>query len=40
MSIKEIKVKYAGFITSLSIFKCTANTEFNINSYRIEKSEM
>ena len=36
MSIKEIKVKYAEFITSLSIFKGTIDTEFNMNSYRLE----
>ena len=31
MSIKGIKVKYAKFITSLSIFKGTINTEFTMN---------
>ena len=40
VSIKDIKVKYAEFITSLSIFKGTIDTEFNMNSYRLEKSEM
>ena len=40
MSIKGIKVKYAEFITSLSIFKGTIDTEFNMNSYWLEKSEM
>ena len=40
MSIKGIKVKYAEFITSLSIFKGTIDTEFNMNSYWSEKSEM
>ena len=40
MSIKGIKVKYVEFITSLSIFKGTIDTEFNMNSYWLEKSEM
>ena len=40
MSIKGTKVKYAKFITSLSIFKCTTNTEFYMNSYCLEKSEI
>ena len=40
MIIKRIKVNYAEFITSLSIFKGTINTEFNMNSYWLEKSEM
>ena len=37
MSIKRIKVKYAEFITSLNIFKGTIDTEFNMNSYWLEK---
>ena len=40
MSIKGIKVEYAEFITSLSIFKITIDTEFNMNLYWLEKSEM
>ena len=40
MRIKEIKVKYAEFITYLSILKGTIDTEFNMNSYCLEKSEM
>ena len=33
MGIKWATVKYAEFITSLSIFKGTTDTEFNMNSY-------
>ena len=40
MSIKGIKVQYDALITSLSIFKGTIDTEFNVNSYWLEKSEM
>ena len=41
ISIKEIKIKHAEFITSLSIFKGDAiDAEFSINSYWLEKSEM
>ena len=40
MSIKKIKAKYAECITSLSIFKDPINTEFNMNSYWLEKREM
>ena len=40
MSIKGIKVKYAEFITSLSIFKGTIDTKFNMNSYWLQKGEM
>ena len=32
MSTKEIKVKYAAFITSLSILKGTIDTKFNIDT--------
>lgn len=31
MNIERMKVKYAEFITSLSIFKGTIDTEFNMN---------
>ena len=37
--IKHLE-KYAKFITSLTIFKGTIATEFNMNSYWLEKSEM
>ena len=40
MGIKGIKVKRAEFITLLSIFKGTIDTEFNMNSYWFEKSKM
>ena len=40
MNIKGIKVKYAEFIISLSIFKGTIDTEFNMNSYWLDRSEM
>ena len=40
MSIKRIKVKYPEFITSLSIIKDTIDTEFNMDSYWLDKSEM
>ena len=37
--IKHLE-KYAKFITSLTIFKGTIATEFNMNSNWLEKSEM
>ena len=40
MSIKRINLKYPEFITSLSIFKDTIDTEFNMNSHCLDKSEM
>ena len=40
ISIKGIKVKHAEFIISLSIFKGTIDTEFNMNSYWLGKSKM
>ena len=38
--VKCESMKYAEFITSLSILKGTVNIEFNVNSYWLEKSEM